>query len=80
MIYIFSNEHNKIQRMNYSFMKTLIISDNKKIFYSDLFYYIFNMKNVIQVNVDIKNDIINEITKTITNVLMRKKNALYLFS
>ena len=60
-------------------MKTLTISDDKRVSCSDLFYYIFSMKNVIQVNIDIKNDIINEIIKTIINVLMKKENALYLF-
>ena len=38
------------------------------------------MKDVIQVNVNIKNDIINEITEIIINVLIKKENALYLFS
>ena len=65
--------------MNYSFMKTLTIFDDKRISCSNLFYYISDMKGVIQVNVDIKNDIINEITKTIINVLMREENVLYLF-
>ena len=66
--------------MNYSLMKTLTISDNKKVSCSDLFYYISDMKDVIQVNIDMKNDIINEITETITNVLMKEESALYLFS
>ena len=66
--------------MNYSSMKALTIFNDKKVFCLNLFYYISDMKNVIQVNVNMKNDIINEIIKTIINVLMRKENALYLFS
>ena len=80
LIYIFSSEHNRIQRMNYSFMKTLTIFNDKRVSCSNLFYYTSDMKDVIQVNVNMKNDIINEIIKTIINVLMKEKNVLYLFS
>ena len=61
-------------------MKALTIFNSKKVSCSNLFYYTLSMKDVIQVNIDIKNDIINEIIKTIINVLMKEKNALYLFS
>ena len=80
LIYIFPNEHDKIQRTNYSSVKALTISDNKRVSCSGLFYYISDIKNVIQVNIDMKNDIVNEITETIINVLMREKDVLYLFS
>ena len=66
--------------MNYSLIKALTIFNNKRVSCSGLFYYISDMKDVIQVNIDIKNDIINEIIKIIINVLMKEKNVLYLFS